>query len=106
MNTFSINNKLVWTLQQEPKTQPVTHILQLKTQPVTHILLLLNTPSLNVSSSYIGAQQQDKATCRDIKSILRKHGIDRGAHHGCELIRGNCRLLMSKADSIFEEIQN
>ena len=42
-----------------------------------------------------------KSTRREIEGILRKHGIDRGAHHGGELVGGGCRLLMSKADSIF-----
>jgi hypothetical protein len=45
-----------------------------------------------------------KGTRRDVESILRNHGIDRGAHHGGELVGGGCRVLMEKADAIFLEI--
>ncbi len=45
-----------------------------------------------------------KATHREMEGILRKYGIDRGAHHGGELVVGGCRLLMSKAEAIFGEI--
>ncbi len=46
-----------------------------------------------------------KESCQAVERILQKNGIDRGAHHGGDLVGGGCRLLMAKATAIFAKIQ-
>jgi hypothetical protein len=46
-----------------------------------------------------------KTTRQDIESILMRYKIDRGAHHGGDLVGGACHQLMKLAVPIFEELQ-
>ena len=42
---------------------------------------------------------------RKIEDILKTYKIDRGAHHGGDLVGGACRLLMKHASLIFDDIK-
>ena len=46
-----------------------------------------------------------KATRRALESILKEYNIDRGAHHGGDLVGGGCRNLMKFAAKIFADIE-
>jgi hypothetical protein len=48
---------------------------------------------------------QTKQIRRKIEDILKTYKIDRGAHHGGDLVGGACRLLMKHASLIFDDIK-